>query len=69
MAKKQFIAQMAISMESNENYMLGAGKSYLVHDEMDTMKEVFRKVDSLRAEQLTEVAEVVFGNMSRLIYK
>ena len=69
MAKKQFIAQMAISMESNENYMLGAGKSYLVHDEMDTMKEVFRKVDSLRAEQLTEVADVVFGNMSRLIYK
>lgn len=28
-ARKQFIAQMSISMESNEGYMLGAGKSYL----------------------------------------
>ena len=27
MAKKQFIAQLAISSESNESYMLGAGKA------------------------------------------
>lgn len=69
MAKKQFIAQMAISTESNENYMLGAGKSYLVHDGMDTLKEVAAKVQELTPVQLTEVAEAVFTNMSRLIYK
>ncbi len=69
MAKKQFVAQMAISTESNENYMLGAAKSYLVHDEMDSMKEVFAKVQALKPRQLTEVAEAVFTNMSRLIYK
>lgn len=43
MAKKQFVAQLAISMESNEGYMLGAGKSFLTHDEVDTMERVYAK--------------------------
>lgn len=69
MAKKQFIAQLAISSESNESYMLGAGKSLLTHDGIDTMEQVYAKVRTLTATQLTEVAEEVFSNMSRLIYK
>ena len=69
MAKKQFIAQLAISSESNEGYMLGAGKSFLTHDDVDTMEQVYAKVRSLTAVQLTEVAEEVFSGMSRLIYK
>ena len=44
MAKKQFIAQLAISSESNEGYMLGAGKSFLTHDDVDTMEQVYAKV-------------------------
>ena len=69
MAKKQFIAQLAISMESNEGYMLGAGKSFLVHDQVDTMEEVYRKVEALTARELTETAEEIFGETSQLIYK
>ena len=69
MAKKQFIAQLAISSESNESYMLSAGKSLLTHDEIDTMEQVYAKVRELTAAQLTEVAEEVFSGMSRLIYK
>ena len=69
MAKKQFIAQLAISMESNEGYMLGAGKSFLVHDRVDTMEEVYRKVEALTARELTETAEEIFGETSQLIYK
>ena len=69
LAKKQFVAQLAISMESNEGYMLGAGKSFLTHDDVDTMEQVYAKVRSLTAVQLTEVAEEVFSGMSRLIYK
>ncbi len=69
MAKKQFIAQLAISSESNESYMLGAGKSMLVHGEVDTMEAVYAKVGALAANQLTEAAEEIFSNMSRLIYK
>lgn len=68
MAKKQFIAQLAISGESNESYMLGAGKSLLSHGDVDTMEQVYAKVRTLTATQLTEVAEEVFSDMSRLIY-
>ena len=69
MIKRQFLAQMAISMENNEGYMLGAGKSYLVHDEIDTLEEVYRKVSAVTAEQITEVAEEIFANTSTLIYQ
>lgn len=69
MAKKQFIAQLAISMESNEGYMLGTGKSFLLHDEIDTMAQVYAKIQALTAMQLTEVAEEVFAQTSRLIYQ
>ena len=69
MAKKQFIAQLAISSESNESYMLSAGKSLLVHDSVDTMEEVYARVRALTAEQLMAAAGEVFNGMSRLIYK
>ena len=69
MAKKQFIAQLAISSESNESYMLSAGKSLLTHDEVDTMEQVYAKIRALTASQLTEVAEELFSGMSRLLYK
>ena len=69
MIKRQFLAQMAISMENNEGYMLGAGKSYLVHDEIDTLEEVYRKVSAVTAEQIMEVAEDIFSHTSTLIYQ
>lgn len=69
MAKKQFIAQLAISMESNEGYMLGVGKSFLAHDAVDTMEEVYRKVEALTATELTDAAAEIFARTSRLIYK
>lgn len=67
--KRQFLAQMAISMENNEGYMLGAGKSYLVHDEIDTLEEVYKKVSAVTAEQIMEVAEEIFSQPSTLIYR
>ena len=69
MTKRQFLAQMAISMENNEGYMLGAGKSYLVHDEIDTLEEVYRKVSAVTTNQIMEVAEEIFSRTSTLIYQ
>ena len=69
LTKRQFLAQMAISMENNEGYMLGAGKSYLVHDEIDTLEEVYKKVSAVTAEQIMEVAEEIFSRPSTLIYR
>lgn len=69
MAKKQFIAQLAISIESNEGYMLGVGKSLLVHNEVDRMEEVYRKIEAMTAADLQAVARATFGDCSRLIYR
>lgn len=68
-AKRQFVAQMAISMEANEGYMLGAGKSLLLYNEIDTLEEAYRKVTSITAEQVRDVAADCFSQMSRLIYR
>ena len=69
MAKRQFMAQLAISMEGNEGYMLGLGKSLLVHNEVDTLEDICRKINALRAEQLTEAANEIFNNNSILMYR
>lgn len=68
-AKRQFVAQMAISMESNEGYMLGAGKSFLLYKDIDTLEEAYKKVMAITAEQIMEVAKDSLANLSRLIYK
>ncbi len=68
-AKRQFVAQMAISMESNEGYMLGAGKSLLLYKDIDTLEEAYAKVMAITAEQIMDVANDKFSNLSRLIYK
>ena len=69
MAKKQFIAQLAISMDANEGYMLGLGKSLLIHNDVDTFDEICRKVQAIKAEQIAEAANEIFTNNSTLIYK
>ncbi len=69
MAKKQFIAQVAISMESNEGYMLGVGKSFLVHNTVDSAEEVYRKVMSLSSSEIMDVANEIFAQKSILIYQ
>ena len=68
-AKRQFVAQMAISMESNEGYMLGAGKSFLLYKDIDTLEEAYKKVMAITAEQIRSVAEDCLGAMSKLLYK
>lgn len=68
-AKRQFIAQMAISMESNEGYMLGAGKSYLIYKDIDTLEEAYKKVMAITADELVEVAADSLSHLSKLIYK
>ena len=59
---------MAVAMESNEGYMLGAGKSYLLYKDIDTLEEAYKKVMAITAEQIMEVANDSLGSLSRLIY-
>ncbi len=69
MAKRQFIAQLAISMESNEGYMLGVGKSFLLHNSVDTTQQIEEKVKRITAEDIMMVAQEIFTEESKLTYK
>lgn len=69
MAKKQYIAQMTISMEGNEGYILGVGRSLLVHGEVDTLDEAYKKINAITADQILDVANEIFTNNSTLIYR
>jgi len=68
-AKRQFVAQMAISMEANEGYMLGAGKSLLLYKDIDTLEEAYKKVMAITAEDIRAVAEESLGELSQLVYR
>lgn len=70
MAKKQFIGQMAIAMESNEGYMLGAARSYLYYNSVDTQEAIRQKIHAITSQEIIEVANEIYGNnLSTLIYK
>ena len=69
MAKKQFIAQLAITLDANEGCMLGLGKSLLVRDNLDTFEESCRKINAIKAEDIMEVATEIFSNNSTLMYR
>jgi predicted Zn-dependent peptidase len=70
-AKQQIAGQLAISFESNENQMLSIGKSYLVYDRVDSMEEIFAKIESVTSAELLDIANEVLNKdrLSVLIYK
>ncbi len=69
-AKKQLKGQIAISSENKENLMLNLGKSYLLYNRVDELKEIYNKIDSLTAADLLKIANEVFdpNQLSTLIY-
>ncbi len=69
MAKRQYIAQMTIATENNEGYMLGIGRSLLVHNQIDTLEEAYKKINAVTASQIMDVANEIFTNNSILIYQ
>jgi len=50
-AKKQYIGQITLAMESNESYMLSAARSCLIYDSVDGLDELHAKIRSITAAQ------------------
>ncbi len=50
--------------------MLNLGKSYLLYNKVDELKEIYQKIDSLTAPDLLKIANEVFdpNQLSTLIY-
>lgn len=69
-AKKQFIGQLLISMESAENNMLSAGKSLLVYDKVDSTVDLIKRIENIRLTEVCDVAGEIYGqSRSMLIYR
>ncbi len=69
-AKRQLKGQIAISSENKENLMLNIGKSHLLYNKVDSLTEVYHKIDQLTSSDLLEIANETFNpdNLSQLIY-
>lgn len=69
-AKNQLIGQIAIANENPEELMFAIGRSLLLYNKVDDLDSVFRKIETITAEQLQELAQEVLhiNQMSKLIY-
>lgn len=69
--KRQIIGQTTISFENKESLLFSVAKSYLLYGKVDTMEDVYRKIESITSQQLQEIANDVFDEkqLSYLIFK
>ena len=70
-AKDQMIGQIAISTDSKENLLFTLGKSYLLFDKFEDLKDVNAKINAITADQLLDVANESLdpAQLSLLTYK
>ena len=70
-AKVQLLGQIALSEENNTNIMLGIGKSLLNYGKVDSLEEVYEKINLITANDLLEISNEVFNEqqLSTLIYQ
>ncbi len=69
-AKRQFIGQFLLSLESHEGNMLNAGKSLLVYNRLDSPAEIIARLRAITLSQMVEVAREIYARpLSWVIYK
>lgn len=70
-AKKQLIGQIGVASDNFENNALGMAKTYLHYHKYESSEVVFKRIETLTAEQLMEVANEMFAEeyLSTFIYK
>ena len=69
-ARQQLIGQIALASENRANTMSSLGRSFLLYDHVDTMESIYRKIDSITASELLEIANETFDErkLSSLTY-
>ncbi|MCW0484025.1 M16 family metallopeptidase [Gaoshiqia sediminis] len=70
-AKKQLIGQIAISSENRDDLMLTLGKSFLLYNKVDSLPEIYEKIERISSEILLEIANEILDekSLSTLIYE
>jgi len=69
-SKKQMIGQLAISNENREELMLTIGRSYLYFNKVDSLTDVFQKIENISADDLHQISNEILtkNNLSKLIF-
>ncbi|MEG1634026.1 MAG: insulinase family protein, partial [Rikenellaceae bacterium] len=69
--KKQLLGQIAVAGDNNESLMLAAARSLLIYNEIDTLAQIEKRIESVSASDIMSVANDVFDEnlISKLIYK
>lgn len=70
-AIRQFKGQITIANENRENLMLSLGKSYMLYNVVDTLPEIYKKIDQITASEILEIANELFNpsTLSYLFYR
>ena len=69
-AKQKFIGQIALAEENRMGLIISMAKSLLDFDHVDTLEQVFAKIEAVTTEQLLEISNEIFdGNLSTLIFQ
>ena len=68
--KKQLIGQISIAEENRSSLMLALGKSMCDFNRVDTLEQLFKKVEAITPQQLLETANEIMQpeQLSKLIY-
>ena len=68
--KRQLIGQIAIGMELHQNEMLSMGKSILLYDKVEGLREICQKINDVTTTEMMEAANLVFdpASMSMLTF-
>jgi predicted Zn-dependent peptidase len=71
LARKQLIGQIEIANESNLNYLMAAGKTFLHDGRLDEPDVIRKKIERITGEQILEVAQEIFNpdKLSMLVFQ
>ncbi len=70
-AKEQLKGHLALSLDSNLELMFSLAKSVLIHGKVDSVSEIYRQIDAISEEEVSEVAKTHFDpkQLGELIFE
>lgn len=69
-AKQKFTGQIALAEESRMGLIISMAKSLLDFDHVDTLEEIFAKIEAVTADQLLEISNEIFDNhLTTLVFE
>ena len=70
-AKQQLIGQIAIGIDNKESVAYSLGRSYLLFNKVDSLKEITRKVEAISASEVMEISNEILdeSKLSHLVYR